>query len=166
MSPKGPPFEFFVILLQNACYKSKKSPLLHFSALCDISERNFFFQKIQVFSKKNVCSFLSLRYSADLRRSRLVSTTFMHFLKHSNNCFKLWFFEFEDLLDRQVINQCLTGSQTKAPSRRVRDNLPRDNMPKPNLPSVNDNLQIFLRKLSFEFAEFVEKICRRSSVFK
>ena len=52
-------------------YKSKRVPLLHFSALCDLF-RKFFFRKFQVFSKKNVLRFLGFRYSADLRRSRLV----------------------------------------------------------------------------------------------
>ena len=52
-------------------YKSKRVPLLHFSELCDISRKNFF-RKFQAFFQKNVLRFLSLRYSADLRRSRLV----------------------------------------------------------------------------------------------
>ena len=52
-------------------YKSKRVPLLHFSALCDIFRKNFF-SKISSFFPKNVLRFLSLRYSADLRRSRLV----------------------------------------------------------------------------------------------
>ena len=50
--------------------KSQRVPLLHFSALCDVFQKKF--QKFQVFSKKNVLRFLSLRYSADFGRSRLV----------------------------------------------------------------------------------------------
>ena len=39
MSPKGPPFNFFDILQQNGRSKNPKgSPLLHFSALCDLPE--------------------------------------------------------------------------------------------------------------------------------
>ena len=53
----------------------KGSPLLHFSALCDFFER-IFFQKLQVFFKKFFLRFLSLRYGADFRRSRLVFTKF------------------------------------------------------------------------------------------
>ena len=48
------------------------SPLLHFSALCDFFWKKKFFQKFQFFSKKSVLRFLSLRYGADFRRSRLV----------------------------------------------------------------------------------------------
>ena len=50
--------------------KHKGSPLLHFSALCDI----FWKKKIKNFKffLKSLLRFLSLRYSADFRRSRLV----------------------------------------------------------------------------------------------
>ena len=73
MSPKGPPFEFFVILQQNACVEIKKgSPLSHFSALCDIFRKKNFFENFKFFPKKNVLRSLSLRYSAVFRRSRLV----------------------------------------------------------------------------------------------
>ena len=51
---------------------SKGSPLLHFSALCDFFERNYFFKNYKFFSKKIFLRFLSLRYGADFRRSRLV----------------------------------------------------------------------------------------------
>ena len=54
-------------------YKSKRVPLLHFPALCDIFRKKFFFENFKFFPKKNVLRFLSLRYSADLRRSRLVT---------------------------------------------------------------------------------------------
>ena len=53
-------------------YKSKRVSLLHFLALCDIFRKKIFFRKFQVFFQKNVLRFLSRRYSADLRRSRLV----------------------------------------------------------------------------------------------
>ena len=49
--------------------KPKGSPLLHFSALC-----HYFWKKkySKIFLKKIFLRFLSLRYSADFRRSRLV----------------------------------------------------------------------------------------------
>ena len=49
----------------------KGSPLLHFSALWDIYQKKKN-QKVQVLFQKNVLRFLSLRYSADFIRSRLV----------------------------------------------------------------------------------------------
>ena len=64
-------------------YKSKRVPRLHFSALCDIFRKKIFVEKFQVFFQKNVLRFLSLKYSADLRRSRLVGlkTAFYQQLK-------------------------------------------------------------------------------------
>ena len=53
LSPKGPPFKFFDILQQTGFSESRKGP------------------PFNKFLKK--CAFLSLRYSADFRRSRLVS---------------------------------------------------------------------------------------------
>ena len=51
----------------------KKGPLFYIFRHCaTFSERKNFFQKFQVFFQKNVLRFLSLRYSADFRRSRLV----------------------------------------------------------------------------------------------
>ena len=50
----------------------KGSLHLHFSALCDIFRKKNFFESFKFFSKKNVLRFLSLRYSANFRRSRLV----------------------------------------------------------------------------------------------
>ena len=58
----------------------KWSPLLLFSALCDIFRKRKIFENFKFFSQKNVLRFLSLRYSADFRRSRLVyprSTVFL-----------------------------------------------------------------------------------------
>ena len=48
MSPKGPPLSFLLFCYRMRVYKSESVP------------------------QKNVLRFLSLRYSADLRRSRLV----------------------------------------------------------------------------------------------
>ena len=80
----------FDILQQNGCSKNPKaSPLLHFLALCDLPEtskkiqkKSDFFSQFLVFwelllspvVEKVVFVFLSLRYGADLGRSRLVST--------------------------------------------------------------------------------------------
>ena len=72
MSPKGPPFEFFDILNGMFVNKSRRVPLLHFSALCDFFWKKIFFKNFNFFSKKSVLRFLSLRYGADFRRSRLV----------------------------------------------------------------------------------------------
>ena len=93
--PKGPPFGFFrncATFFRKIFYVPKGSPLwvfwysatecllinpegsplLHFSALCDFFWKKNFFQKFHFFSKKSVSRFLSLRYGADFRRSRLV----------------------------------------------------------------------------------------------
>ena len=72
MSPKGPPFEFFVILQQNACLEIKKGPLFYIFRHCATFSERKFFLKISSFFQKNVLRFLSLRYSTDFRRSRLV----------------------------------------------------------------------------------------------
>ena len=66
----------------------KGSPLLHFAALCDIF-RIFFF-------KKNVLRFLSLRYSADLRRSRLVKLWFLSYVGCPSSIF--WNCNFDNIL--------------------------------------------------------------------
>ena len=50
----------------------KGSPLLHFSVLCNFFWKSFFSIITSFFPKKNVLRFLSLRYGADFRRSRLV----------------------------------------------------------------------------------------------
>ena len=71
MSQKSPSFEFFDILQQNIYLKSPKDPLFTFFGTMRhfLKEKN---QKFQVFSQKKVfLRFLSLRYSADFRRSRL-----------------------------------------------------------------------------------------------
>ena len=70
---KGSPLRVFSYFATECMLINPKgSPLLHFSALCDFFLQEFFFQKLQVFSKKSVLRFLSLRYGADFRRSRLV----------------------------------------------------------------------------------------------
>ena len=51
--------------------KSRRVPFYIFRHYATFFERNFF-QKFQFFSKKIVLRFLSLRYGADFRRSRLV----------------------------------------------------------------------------------------------
>ena len=59
------------------CYRcvfinQKGSPFYIFRHCATFSERKIFLENFKFFSKKNVLRFLSLRYSADLRRSRLV----------------------------------------------------------------------------------------------
>ena len=71
--PKGSPLWVFCYFATECVFiNQKRSPLLHFSALCNIFPKENFFSKISSFFQKNVLRFLSLRYSADLRRSRLV----------------------------------------------------------------------------------------------
>ena len=61
MSPKGPPLSFLLFCYRMRVYKSKRVPLLHFSALCDIFRKNFFSQKFQVFFPKEMfCAFWAL----------------------------------------------------------------------------------------------------------
>ena len=67
-----PPLSFFVILQQNACLEIKKGPLFYIFGTVRHFPKEKFFRKFQVFFQKNVLRFLSLRYSADFRRSRLV----------------------------------------------------------------------------------------------
>ena len=68
MPPKSPPFEFFATEFMFINQKGFFGTVRHFP-------KDKFFQKFQVFfPKKNVWRFLSLRYSADFRRSRLVTT--------------------------------------------------------------------------------------------
>ena len=88
--PKGPPFGFFSELCdffrkfffrkffsfrkQNGMFvnKSRRVPPFTFFGTMRLLLKEFFFQKFQFFSKKSVLRFLSLRYGADFRRSRLV----------------------------------------------------------------------------------------------
>ena len=65
MSPKVPSFEFLIFC--NILYVNKYKIVPRFT----------FFDTMRHFSKeKNVLRFLSLRYSADFRRSRFISTPF------------------------------------------------------------------------------------------
>ena len=74
--PKGSPlWVFWYFATECLLINPEGSPLLHFSALCDFFWKKNFFQKFQFFSKKSVLRFLSLRYGADFRRSRLVSSS-------------------------------------------------------------------------------------------
>ena len=70
--PKGSPSSFLIFSSGMYGNKSRRVPLLHFSALCDFFERNNFSKNFKVFFQKNVLRFLSLRYGADFRRSRLI----------------------------------------------------------------------------------------------
>ena len=67
-----PPLSFWYFATECLLINPEGSPLLHFSALCDFFWKKNFFQKFQFFFKKSVLRFLSLRYDADFRRSRLV----------------------------------------------------------------------------------------------
>ena len=73
MSQKGPPFEFFIFCNRIYVNKAQRVPPFTFFGTMrrflkekKIKNSNFFF-------KKSLLRFLSLRYSADFRRSRLVS---------------------------------------------------------------------------------------------
>ena len=54
-------------------WKSKRVPSFTFFGTVRHFPKEKNFRKFQVFFQKNVLRFLSLRYSADFRRSRLVS---------------------------------------------------------------------------------------------
>ena len=60
MSPKGPPLSFLLFCYRMRVYKSKRVPLLHFSALCDIFRKNFFSKISSFFPKKMFCAFWAL----------------------------------------------------------------------------------------------------------
>ena len=72
MSPKGPPLEFLLFCNRMCVYKSKRVPPFTFFGTTRHFPKENFFSKISSFFQKNVLHFLRLRYSADLRRSRLV----------------------------------------------------------------------------------------------
>ena len=62
-------------------------PLDFFSALCDFFERIFFSNISSFFFQKIVLRFLSLRYGADFRRSRLVHIiVYTFFILQRNVC--------------------------------------------------------------------------------
>ena len=74
MSPKGPPLSFLLFCNRMHVWKSKRVPSSTFFGTVRHFPKEKFFSKISVFFQKNVLRFLSLRYSADFRRSRLVTT--------------------------------------------------------------------------------------------
>ena len=76
MSQKGPPFEFFSFFATECMSINPKGPPSTFFGTMRLFLKENFFQKSKVFPKKNVLRFLSLRYGADFRRSRLVIMLF------------------------------------------------------------------------------------------
>ena len=71
--PKGSPLGVFCYFATECVFINQKGPPFYiFRHYATFSERKIFFRKFQVFFQKNVLRFLRLRYSADLRRSRLV----------------------------------------------------------------------------------------------
>ena len=75
IAPKGLPFVCFDILRQNGCQKIPKSPPFYIFRHCDTVQKSHFKIFSEIFSNlPRVPSFtiLSLRYSADVGRSRLV----------------------------------------------------------------------------------------------
>ena len=85
MSPKGPPLSFLLFCYRMRVYKSKRVPPFTFFGTVRHFPKEIFFEIFKFFPKKNVLRFLSLRYSADLRRSRLVFTSIKLF--NFLNCF-------------------------------------------------------------------------------
>ena len=70
---KWSPFEFFSYFATECMLINPKgSPFYSFRHFATFLEEKFFFKNYKFFSKKNVLLFLSLRYGADFRRSRLV----------------------------------------------------------------------------------------------
>ena len=65
MSQNGPPSSFLIFCIPSTFFGTMRLFL-----------KEIFFQKLQVFLQKNVLRFLSLRYGADFRRSRLVSSDY------------------------------------------------------------------------------------------
>ena len=67
-------FSNFFFRKQNGMFvnKSRRVPPFTFFGTMRLLLKEIFFQKFQFFSKKSVLRFLSLRYGADFRRSRLV----------------------------------------------------------------------------------------------
>ena len=72
MSSKGPLRVFCYFSTEFMLINPKGVPLLHFSALCDIFRKKINVKISSFFFQKNISRFLSLRYSADFRSSRLV----------------------------------------------------------------------------------------------
>ena len=78
--PKGPqrvpPLSFLIFCNVMFVNKSRRVPPFTFFGTMRLLLKEIFFQKFQFFSKKSVLRFLSLRYGADFRRSRLVSSDY------------------------------------------------------------------------------------------
>ena len=61
MSPKGPPFDFFCYFATECVIINQKgSPFYIFRHYATFSERNFFFENFEFFSKKMFCAFWAL----------------------------------------------------------------------------------------------------------
>ena len=61
MSPKGPPFEFFVFATECVFINQKGPPFYIFRHCATFSERNFFLENFKFFSKKKMfCAFWAL----------------------------------------------------------------------------------------------------------
>ena len=82
--PKGSPFWLFYFATECGFINQKGSPFYNFRRYATFFEKN---QKFQDFSQKNVLHFLSFRYSADFRRSRLVHN--LHVLRRESE-FSRW----------------------------------------------------------------------------
>ena len=67
-----PPLSFLIFCNGMFVNKSRRPPPFTFFGTMRLLLKENFFQKFQFFSKKSVLRFLSLRYGADFRRSRLV----------------------------------------------------------------------------------------------
>ena len=68
-----PPLSFLILCNVMFVNKSRRvSPFTFFGTMRLLLKEKLFFEKFQFFSKKSVLRFLSLRYGADFRRSRLV----------------------------------------------------------------------------------------------
>ena len=74
MSPKRPPSRFLIFCNGMYVNRSRRvpSPFYFFRHYATFSERKIFFENFKFFSKKLFCAFLSPRYGADFRRSRVV----------------------------------------------------------------------------------------------
>ena len=81
MSQRVPPLRFLLFCNRMHIYKSKKSPFYIFRHCATFSERGKSSKISSFLSKKNVLRFLSLRYSADFRRSHLVDNFRLIFFK-------------------------------------------------------------------------------------
>ena len=79
---KGSPLRVFSYFATECMLINPKGPPSTLFGTMRLFLKEIFFQKLQVFSKKNVLRFLSLRFGADFRRSRLVFCFFGSPCKH------------------------------------------------------------------------------------